>query len=175
MTVNIEELSYKELIELEKQIQKEKTKKVQHYITKSDLYNSENLKTIFDILDKRFQDEKYGWPQKCDVDKFHWDSEEEKEEARNKNYPAPVAENLHDRLHSSFLYICDIAFQNYHDHYLNGCNTTRNYYKAQSGPNDDNRYYTVTLNKEIPWQKSQKYKSMYEEMTNIFLKYSEET
>lgn len=171
--VDLSELNYKQLIALEKQIQEEKARKVKYHVTKSDLCNSDDAKTIFDILDKRFQEEKYGWPQKLDVTKFTWNSEEEKEEAAKENLPAPVAENVYDRVLSSTLYLCDVAFQNYRDAISKKEISVIKAACRISPKSPEDRYYTVSMNKEIPWEKSKDYKEMYEEITKVFLKYAE--
>ena len=175
---NLSKLNYVQLIELEKEIQKEKEKKSQYILTKGDLINSDSDKmhTIYDTLDVRFRDEKYGWPQKLKVDKFDWPSEEEKEKARLKELPAPCVESVYSRITSSLLYLCDIAFKNYRDHLGPSDNmrwTKHNHYGSTTGPNDDERYFTIMVNKEIPWGKAKDYKAMYEELVDIFKKYME--
>lgn len=175
--IDLSELNYKQLIELEKQIQKEKENKIHEHVTKGDLTNccSTEMQPIYDMLDKRFRDEKYGWPQKLCVDKFDWASDKEKEQARLKNYPAPCVESIYSRITSSFLYLCDMAFENYHD-YLGSTDNTRyrkgNHYGTTKGPDDSKRYFTVAIDKEIPWQKADRYKSMYNELRDIFIKYA---
>lgn len=175
--IDLSELNYKQLIDLEKEIQKEKEKKIHSHVTKGDLTcsNSAEMEPIYDMLDKRFRDIKYGWPQKVRVDKFDWSSDEEKEQARLENFPAPCVESIYSRITSSFLYLCDIAFENYHDYLGRTDNTSfnkGNHYGSCMGPDDSRRYFTVAIDKEIPWQKAEKYKAMYEDLAKIFKIYA---
>ena len=63
------------------------------------------------------------------------------------------------------IYLCDIAFENYKDYIP----------KYMTGPNRDKpkvKDTMISTNKEIPWQKADKYKSMYNELCDIFIKYA---
>lgn len=169
--IDISELNYKQLIALEKEIQQEKTKKISVHLIKGNLENSTEMSEIYDLLDERFREEKYGWPQKTKVEIFDWASDEEKEQEKDTIYAAPVVNNLFSRLSQSMLFMCDIAFQNYHDTYSKRLNCV--YTSSHYGPKDEERYFTVMMNKEIPWEKSEDYKNMFEELSGIFLKYAE--
>lgn len=170
--INLSELNYKQLIELEKQIQKEKEKKARDYLTKTDLiYDSEKVKEIVSFLDPKFQHGQYGYPNdewknsKADVEYFESKSPEDQEQLLVDWNRPEVVRDIKDKLTRNMLYMCDIALENYRD-YIS---------KTQSGPNrgePKSKYYTISTNKEIPWQKADQYKSMYNELCDIFLKYA---
>jgi hypothetical protein len=171
--IDLSELNYKQLIDLEKQIQKEKVKKLPDHLTKTDLTNSSKMNEIGFLIDNRFREEKYGWPQKVDVDKFDWHCERDKEEAREQNHPAPVALNMTGRIDSSIMYLCDTAFENYRDYISKSEKPKRSIiYYGMTGPREDQNYYSVAVNKEIPWQIADQYKNMYYELCDIFLKHA---
>lgn len=158
--INLSELNYMQLIELEKQIKKEKEKKARDYLTKTDLiYDSEKVKEIVSFLDPKFQHERYGYPndewKNSEYYVMYFDSkspEEQEQFLTDWNRPE-VVRDIKDKLTRNMLYMCDIALENYRD-----CLKSK--------------YHTISTSKEIPWQKTDQYKSMYNELCDIFLKYA---
>ena len=169
--VDLSELNYKQLIALEKEIQKEKAKKVRDHLTKSDLINSEKSRNIESIIDPRFQNAKYGYPNDewkeiaLDSEYMNSLSEAGKKDSQVFHERPEVTRRILGRLEDARLYMCDIAFENYRDYKP----------KYMTGPNRDKpkiKDMMVAMNKEIPWQFAEQYKSMYNELCDIFIKYA---
>ena len=169
--IDLSDLNYKQLIELEKQIQKEKAKKVHDHLTKGDLINSDKAHEILVFLDPEFQDAKYGYPNeewktiKPDVEYFESQSPEVQKHLRTSWERPEVTRSVSAKIDNSIVYLCDIAFKNYKDYIPRTmCGPNRNQPKT--------KYSMIKLNTEIPWQKADQYKSMYNELCDVFLKYA---
>ena len=165
--IDLSELNYKQLIELEKEIQKEKAKKVGDHLTKTDLTWIGKSKEIMDILDPKFQNARYGYPQEDwktsapDVEYFNSQSDDVKQKLLISWERPDVTRLIHTKVTSSITYLCDIAFENYRDYVA----------KTHDGK-PKSKYMTISINKEIPWKKADSYKAMYDEICNIFIKYA---
>lgn len=175
--IDLSDLNYNQLIELEKEIQKEKIKKAGDCLTKGNLTCLTNgkVKEILAILDPKFQDTKYGYPNnewrnsKPDVEFFETLSPEMQNQFQTSWERPEVTKSLLDKLTSSMLYLCDIALENYED-YIPKFKSNRSDHKRDEAKSP---YYTVRINKEIPWTKADRYESMYNELCDVFLKYIE--
>ena len=173
MSIDLSNLNYKQLIELEKQIQKEKENKIKDHLTKDSLLHTGKAKEILSILDPKFQHARYGYPNKSwltsvpDTEYIESKSKEEKAIMLKAWERAKVVYDIQAHMHSSMTYLCDIAFENYEDYIP----------KFQSGKHrgeSKSEVCTIKLRKEIPWQISEKYKAMYYEIADIFKKYAKE-